>query len=233
MWTFGICYSNDTYTQKIINSIQNQKGFNDKIYEIILIGPSIESIKKLESSNIKNIIFEESIRPNWVTLKKNLIVQNAKFQHICLMHDYVALCENWFEGYQKFGYDWDVCMNPVRLDNGMRHRDWFYEKVPFPNRKLEFVKYDDPTMIKRMYINATYYCINKKYALNYPLNNNLCWGQAEDVEWSFRCRDNWNYRLNPHSVVKYLKEKVLSDQNPHPDNDPDKNMNYDTYKIQL
>ena len=182
MWTFGICYSSDSYINRVINSIRNQKGLHDKNYEIILIGPSIDSIKALENYNIKNIVFEECIRPNWVTLKKNLVIQNAKYKNICLMHDYVALCENWFLGYEQFGYDWDVCMNPVRLDNGLRHRDWFYEKIPFPNRKLEFIEYKDSSKIRQMYVNATYYCINKKFGLKYPLNNNLCWGEAEDAD---------------------------------------------------
>ena len=149
------------------------------------------------------------------------------------MHDYVALCENWFIGHEKFGYDWDVCMDPVRLDNGLRHRDWFYEKTPWPNRTLQFVKYNDDTMTRKMYVNATYYCIKKQFMLQYPLNNNLCWGDAEDVEWSWRCRNFWNYKLNPHSAVRYLKTKVESDLNPHPDIDPDKNSGYENLKVQI
>jgi hypothetical protein len=227
MWTFGICYSSDYYIDKIIKSITNQNKFTELNCEIILIGPHFDSIKKLESKKIKNIIFEESIRPGWITVKKNLIIQNAKHENICLTHDYVAFCENWITGYELFGYDWDVCMNPVRMSNGLRHRDWFTQ-----HRPLEFVKYNDPTKTKEMYINGTYWCGKKKFMLQNPQNNNLCWGQGEDVEWGLRCQKKWNYKLNPYSVVKYLKDKDVYDWNPHPDIDPDKNSGYENWKIQ-
>jgi hypothetical protein len=210
----------------MIRSIQNQKELPNN-YEIILIGPSDKNVKKLESKNIKTIVFEESIRPAWITLKKNLIVQNAQHENLCLMHDYVGLCENWVVGYEKFGYDWDVCMNAVRMSNGLRHRDWFTQ-----HRPLQFVKYDDNTKIKEMYINGGYWCAKRNFMLKYPLNNNLCWSQGEDVEWGFRCQQFWNYKFNPYSVVRYLKEKNSYDWNPHPDIDPDKNSGYENWKVQ-
>jgi len=225
MWTFGISYNKTIYIDKLINSIQNQKGFNDKNYEIILIGPSDSVLSKYDSSNIKNIIFEECIRPGWITLKKNLIAQNSKFQNICLMHDYVALCENWFEGYQKFGYDWDISISPIRMINGKRFRDWFTQKRP-----LQFVKYNDETKTNEMYASGAYYCIKKDFMLKYPLNNNLCWGEGEDVDFGLRCQKFWNYKLNPYSVVKLLKD--TNDLNPHPDIDPDKDSGYENWKIQ-
>lgn len=227
MWTFGICYNKTTYIERIIRSICNQKGLTKNNFEIILIGPSDKSLKQYETSNIKNIIFEECIRPGWITIKKNLIVQNSKYENICLTHDYVGFCENWFVGYEKFGYDWDVCMNPVRMDNGLRHRDWFTQ-----HRPLQFVKYDNPTKTKEMYINGTYWCGKKKFMLENPQNNNLCWGQGEDVEWGLRCQNKWNYKLNPYSVVRYMKEKIAEDWNPHPDIDPDKTSGYENWKIQ-
>lgn len=227
MWTFGICYNKTTYIDRMIRSICNQAGLTSNNFEIILVGPSDETVKRHETSNIKNIVFEESIRPGWITLKKNLIVQNAKYENICLTHDYVAFCENWFLGYEKFGYDWDVCMNPVRMENGLRHRDWFTQ-----HRPLQFVKYNNPNKIKEMYINGTYWCGKKKFMLENPQNNNLCWGQGEDVEWGLRCQHKWDYKLNPYSVVRYMKEKILEDWNPHPNIDPDRNSGYENWKIQ-
>ena len=233
MWSFGICFIDDKHLTTIINSIKNQKNLHTDNFEIILIGPSNPIVKSLcktfkNNINIKYIIFEESIRPKWVTLKKNLLIQNAEFDNICLTHDYVGFCENWYVGYQRFGYDWDVCMNPVRLMNGMRHRDWFTQ-----HRPLQFLKYDDDTKTKQMYINGTYWCGKKQFMLDNPQNNNLTWELGEDCEWANRCQNIWNYKLNPYSVVRYLKEKQLSDWNPHPDTDPDKHLDYSSREIQL
>lgn len=227
MWTFGISYNNEVYISDVINSITNQEGLVSDWFEIILIGPFSEKISKLQSKNIKHIVFEETIRPGWITLKKNLLVQNAKYDNVCLMHDYIGLCKEWFSGYQKFGYDWDVCMNPVRMSNGLRHRDWFSQ-----HRPLNFIPYNDSSKTKEMYVNGAYWCAKKQFMLKNPLNNNLCWGQGEDLEWSYRCQHFWNYKLNPYSVVRYMKDKPLEDWNPHPDTDPDKNMKYEEYQIQ-
>ena len=231
MWTFGICVKNDEYIDTIIKSIKNQKSLVTNKFEIILIGPDSKKIKKIKNEynniNLKYLIFEESIRPGWITLKKNLITQNAEFENICLTHDYVGFCENWYIGYEKFGYEWDVCMNPVRLNNGLRHRDWFTQKRP-----LEFIDYNDSTKTKEMYINGTYWCGKKQFMLENPQNNNLTWGMGEDCEWAHRCQNIWNYKLNPYSVVKYLKEKEVSDWNPHPNIDPNKDCSYSIAKIQ-
>ncbi len=43
-----------------------------------------------------------------------------------------------------------------------------------------------------------------------PLNEDLDWGEAEDVEWSNRIRDKYQYVMNTHSKVKCLKDKKLS-----------------------
>jgi hypothetical protein len=217
----------------MIRSIKNQESLDTNNFEIILIGPSNINVKSIcnkykSDINIKHIIFEESIRPGWVTLKKNLLVQNAEFDNICLTHDYVGFCEKWYMGYEKFGYDWDVCMNPIRMTNGLRHRDWFSQ-----HRPLQFLKYDDDTKTNEMYINGTYWCGKKKFMLDHPQNNNLAWGMGEDCEWANRCQRLWKYRLNPFSVVKYLKEKGIGDWNPHPNIDPNKNADYISCNVQL
>lgn len=227
MWSFGICFHDTHNLETTICSIVNQK--TNKDIDVLMIGPDNEISKKLckKHHNVRWIVFDENMKKGWITLKKNLLVQNSKYENICLMHDYVALCENWISGFDVFGYNWDVCMTPVRMKNGMRHRDWFSWFRP-----LKFIPYADSTKTNQMYINGTYWCGKKDFMLKNPQNENLCWGQGEDVEWGARCNSFWNYKLNPLSVVKYLKDKEFSDWNPHPDTDPDKNSGYENCKIQ-
>ena len=85
MWTFGICYSSNQYLHQIISSIKNQNTLDNDQFEIILIGPSDINVTELykkykKKINIKHIMFEESIRAGWITLKKNLIVQLQKIK---------------------------------------------------------------------------------------------------------------------------------------------------------
>ena len=229
MWTFGICFYNDEFIDGIIKSIKNQNNLKKEKFEIILVGPYSDNVKSLLTNNIdiNYYIFDESIRPGWITAKKNFIIQNSKFDNVCFLHDYIGLCEGWYDGYEQFGYDWDVCMNPVRMKNGLRHRDWFTQ-----HRPLKFLDYSDNSKTNQMYINGAYWCAKKNFMSQNPLNNNLIWGMGEDVEWGMRCQSKWKYKLNPYSVVRYLKDKPLSDWNPHPDIDPNKSAEYENKKIQ-
>jgi hypothetical protein len=43
--------------------------------------------------------------------------------------------------------------------------------------------------------------------LEFPLNEGLTWGQGEDVDWSIRVRDKYNFSINEKSEVNLLKYK--------------------------
>ena len=58
-----------------------------------------------------------------------------------------------------------------------------------------------------MYISGAYWVAKKSVMEQEPLNENLCWGESEDVEWSYRIRQNYRYKMNPYTSVKLLKQK--------------------------
>ena len=41
----------------------------------------------------------------------------------------------------------------------------------------------------------------------FPLNDNLSWGMSEDVEWSYRFKQKYQFSMNIYSKVKLLKQK--------------------------
>ena len=61
-----------------------------------------------------------------------------------------------------------------------------------------------------MYISGSYFCAKKSIMEQYPLNEKLEWGEAEDVEWSLRTRNKINYSCNYYSEVILIKEKISS-----------------------
>jgi len=115
-FTFGIITINELYLNKIIDSIETQ---NIPNYEIILVGNV-----NITRNNTKIINFDETIYPNWITKKKNIIVQNAKYENIVFMHDYIALDKNWYNGFLQYGNNFDIIINPIIDINGNRFRDW-------------------------------------------------------------------------------------------------------------
>jgi len=198
-WTFGIITGGGAEAQinKMIDSIERQNIPSNK-YEIVIVGGS-----PIARKNVRHIPFDESQKANWITRKKNIICQKAKFDNIVLTHDYIIFHDGWYDGWLKFADDnWDVALNPILNGDGTRFRDWVTQNPLF------LVPYNMRAFSKAMYISGTYWCAKKSFMLKYPLNENHVWNQWEDVEWSFRVRDLWNYKCNPYSFVQSSKQKV-------------------------
>ena len=210
-FTFGIITngSNDHYIQQIVASIINE---NIPDYEIIIIGAT-----SISGSNIINIPFDESIKPGWITKKKNLITQNAKYENIVYMHDYVCLCDGWYSGWLKFGNNFKIGMNKIIDYNGIRYRDWTL--WPHNNNEMDEVTklqpdgsreallpYDVTNLSKYMYISGSYWVAKKEVMLEFPLNEELCWAESEDVDFSKRIRGKYDFSINVDSTVRLLKD---------------------------
>lgn len=227
-WSFAISYLTGNFLPAAIKSIVNQRNLQRSDVDIVLVGPNINILNSIENLVDKIVIFEESLVPSWITMKKNIAIQNCKQENICVMHDYVGLCENWYDGYCQFSSDWDVCMNSIRMSNGMRYRDWITMQRP-----IKFISYNDMSQTNtNMYVSGTYWCAKKKFMIENPLDIRYVWGQGEDIEWSMRCKSNWNYKFNPSSTVKLLKEKPEDDWVPHPSIDMNASDTYHTHLVQ-
>jgi hypothetical protein len=142
-----------------------------------------------------------------------------------MLHDYIELQADWYEGFLKYGNNFDWCITKIMNNNGCRFRD--YTLFPY-NVDFSKIKYS-PTIIdkyfsehcllpynfvnniktnKYMYISGAYYIIKKHIATTYLLDETLEWGQSEDVEYSKRLHENEIIiKCNPHSSVKFIKYK--------------------------
>lgn len=170
------------------------------------------------------IQFDETIKPNWITHKKNLIVQAATCENIVLMHDYVTLQPGWLKGFKEFGNNWLTCTNKIQNLDGSRFRDFCviandawtdYGDGAKPNFRGDgrLLNYDIEvyTPFERWaYYSGAYFVAKRQVLLEVPLDENRVWGQGEDVKW---CRDIYfkygpeALAFNPHSIVKLLKQK--------------------------
>jgi hypothetical protein len=207
-FSFGIITggTSDPSINIIIDSIENL-GIPE--YEIIVIGNS-----SVSRNNTKIISFDESIKPMWITKKKNLITENAKYNNVVYSHDYVVYNTDWYGGFLKFGDDFKICMNRILNPDGSRFRDWtiwphnnnFMDGIVIPKRHC-LIPYDMTHLSKYMYISGTYWVAKKDVMTEFPLNENLCWGQGEDVQWSLQVREKHPFSMNPLSSVRFLKYK--------------------------
>ena len=92
-WTFGIITAGNNFDNlsKICDSIYNQQ-IPEEQYEIIIVGGN-----NIELPNVRHIPFDESKKSKWITKKKNIIAENAKFDNLCIMHDYIILDNQWYK----------------------------------------------------------------------------------------------------------------------------------------
>jgi len=207
--TFGIITdgNSDEILEKTLDSIFK---LNIPFYEIIVIGNT-----KIEyKSNFKKIHFDENVKLGWITKKKNLITLNASYDFVVYMHDYYSFDVNWYVETINFGIDFDICMNRIENLDGTRYHDWCLwvdnNSILDPlieKYRVALIPYRAKNVIKYMYIPGGYWIARKEFMRLNPLNEELCWGEGEDVEWSKRIRNNARYTINNNAIVKVLKFK--------------------------
>jgi hypothetical protein len=206
-FTFGIVTSGlDDRIQLVINSIEQ---LNIPEYEVLIIGNS-----SVSRDRTRIILFNENEKPAWITRKKNLITQNAKYENIVYSHDYIVYNLDWYNGWLKFGDDYEVCMNRILNADGTRYRDWCI--WPHNNNFVDglcarqrgcLLPYDMNHLSKYLYFSGAYWVGKKDVMQEFPLNENLLWGQSEDVEWSMRIREKYDFSMNKNSSVQLMMQK--------------------------
>jgi len=226
-WTIGIIISSiilddnhiidssNEFLSKQIESIHNLK-IPIENYEIILIGETNYGLNA-QYDNIRIINFKENDKSTWITKKKNIIFDEAKFENIIVLHDYIVFDSDWYEGFQQFSKEWDVCMVKIFNKDGIRWRDWVLVCGGEAPYKLEHngitlwknrLSYDDTQFTNtEMYISGSVIIGKRSFLVNNKLNENYGWCEGEDIEWSERCRGTWVYKMNTNSSLHTLKQK--------------------------
>jgi hypothetical protein len=158
-WTFGIVtgFEDNQRLAEIIDSIRN---LSIPEYEILLIGgDSTEFINSNE--NVRIVYFDESQKPRWITRKKNILANEAKYDNIVLMHDYHVFDKDWYINFKSFGLDWEICSCPQYLITGARNpMDWSLWDKPDHGRAWS-LDYDDWSQTQYMYISGGFFIVKK------------------------------------------------------------------------
>jgi hypothetical protein len=203
-FTFGIVtlYENLEQIKEVVSSIRNLRIKN---YEILIIGDGTNESDFKESVDLKKIKFDETVKQGWITRKKNVLVDSAKYDNVVVMHDYYLFDNFWYKNFLEFGDDWDVCSNAQLLINNKRHfTDWVIWDSPiFP--RYSAIPYHDWSQTRCMYQSGGYMIVKKDFYKKFPMNEDMTWGSAEDVEWSLRMRTSANWKCNGKSIVKHNK----------------------------
>ncbi len=202
-WTFGIVTGYQDRS-RLTQIIENIISLSIPEFEILIIGGGRDDYLH-EHKNVRFIDFDESVKPLWITRKKNLLCQEAKYENVVLMHDYHIFDSNWYKNFKAFGTDWDICSCPQFLITGARNpMDWSLWDKPGHGRAWS-LNYDDWTQTQYMYISGGFFIVKKHVILEEPLNESLGWNEEEDVEWSLRVRNKYVMKCNGKSIVRHNK----------------------------
>jgi hypothetical protein len=199
--TFGICtdWSDPHRVHTMIASI---RALDIPTYEIIVSGAWKSELDLLRGEKVDLYCYNEG----WLPKKKNQIAKLAKFDTIVLAHDYYIFDKDWYNAYEEFGYKWDVCSNPQYLMNGRRHfTDWVLWDHPSLPRYTS-LDYRDESNTKYQYLSGGYFLVKRHILNQYPMNERLEPGSAEDLEWFLPIRDKVKLRCNPNAKVIHNKE---------------------------
>lgn len=205
-WTFIICTHNPNQ-ERIDASLLSIDDLEIPEYEVIVIGGN-RNKKTWNNENIKFVDFDEDTRPGWITRKKNIAAGMAKYDNLCILHDYFAFDYEWYTGWLKFekeGHSWNVACTPVKLINGARGwTDWITWDDPI-YKKSKCFPYEDWSRNKYQYVSGGYFCIKKDFFLKNLLSEELGSHEHEDIEWSLRIRNEWKLVCNYYSIVRHTK----------------------------
>lgn len=214
-FTFGIITDGnvDPFITRTIDSI---RVLNIPRCEVIIVGNTTIQNDDL----VRTIPFNESIKRSWITRKKNIICNEAKYENIVLLHDYIVFDSNWYNGFLQFGNDFEVCINKVKNLDGTRFRDYslFINYVQCHDSRFKsqcLLPYDyklTPITAKLSYISGAYYVLKKSTALKFPLDEAKSHGDGDDVDFCYKiAQAGILIKMNPYSIVQFMKQKGACD----------------------
>ncbi|MEN9406979.1 MAG: hypothetical protein RLZZ455_195 [Candidatus Parcubacteria bacterium] len=195
-WTFGIITNGerDDWMDEIIASI---RALNIPEYEIIVCG----KYKERNEKNFRYIAFNERAERGWITKKKNLICNVARYENLCILHDRLVFEKDWFKGMRKFGNAFELLGCVQRdFETGIRAGDWLTHGGKIHERyKISRLEYTDWDFA--LYLSGQLTIIKKSIWEKVLWDETKYWGE-EDVDFSFRARDmGYLIRFNPFSSV--------------------------------
>ena len=208
--TFGICSirGNEQLLHQIVDSIESQN-IPIENYEILIIGGGINFVRP----NVKVLEFQDTAGPGWITRKKNILVSQAKFEHIVLSHDYYRYLDGWYKSWTDFGDDWDVAMNKIASMDGLRFRDWMLCHGTYSHKRFDgmvaHLDYGITNRTNEQYISGGWWMAKTQYMLEHSLDESLSWNDGEDILWSLQNRQLWNLKFNPYAMIQLIKEKYI------------------------
>jgi len=183
-WSFGIITNGQKNNQvcKLIDSIINQ---NIPNYEILICGNfKYNNFEKNNIFAIDDVLLKDEIRAP-ITIKKNKIVNESKYENLIILHDRYLLPDGWYKNMEKYGNYFDILTMPNIGPNGGRVNDWgkhLGKPSQIYHEIFHLLAYEKWSL--GWYSQGGMLIIKKSLYLQNKLDNRLFWGELEDIQFS-------------------------------------------------
>lgn len=201
-WSFGII-TNGKRLEIIDQIIQSIRRQNIPQYEILICGSYFDRKEK----DVKYLPFNQRDELGWITKKKNIIVNKAKYENLCILHDRVIFTDDWYKGMKKWGncFEHLACRQDYCQE---RANDWeLHEKIPGERYSFaSLLDYRDWDF--DVFQSGQLHIMKRSYIKGILWNESFFWGEPEDLVVSNDLRDNgYLLRCNVYSEVKLTSYK--------------------------
>ncbi len=201
-WTFGIITvgKRNEWVRQYIKSIREQK---IPKYEIIIVGTWNDPA--VDKKDIRYISFNQKDNKGWITKKKNILYEHAKYNNVFILHDRFFLDKNWYTGIKKYGNSWDAIFFPIIDKNKKEYVHWSMWGHGF----LPIGYADIRDWGEDYYCGGTFMAMKKHVWKEVKWNEKLYWCEQEDSEFGLRLtKKGFIMRANPYAKIHTLASHI-------------------------
>ncbi len=189
-WTFGIL-SNGKKIDEVISLVSSIVKANKQSLplELVIAGPEIEQLNNFDLP-VKYVTPRINDDLPRIAEKKNKIIETAAHSNIAIFHDRYIVNEDFFDGFEHFGYDFEF----------LTVRQFYHDGSDFPGYTA-FIKkekrWQTPLNIKNhdvglpgAFLNGGLTILKRNIPVFPIFNDLLLHNEAEDVELGFYLTEN-------------------------------------------
>lgn len=192
-------------------------------YDVIIVGGETSTINRKNTSHIP---FIETSDVTELNRKKNAGSRYSQKEVLVVMHDYHVFDSDWYIEFERFGTDWDICVQQVitnKANGSKRGNGWRVLPIPgYPElSECMTIPWDIDHFIPYMEIQGAYWVIKREKMLEEPLNDTLRSCEFEEKDWSRRVVPGFEGNTKGFKIVANPSCKVrLSKWKPPYPGDP-------------
>ncbi|ADD69444.1 hypothetical protein Dacet_2689 [Denitrovibrio acetiphilus DSM 12809] len=184
-WTFTVL-TQGTKVDNVVGFCESIRSNELNHSEILICGPENTAY---EPYDVKYLGKEYDTAYANISEKKNDLIAAASNQNLMIVHDRYILKDDFFTGFEDYGYDYDFITIRQHYESGALFPSYLMLENRLWWSKIIY-SYDENTFNDGVFLNGGLLIIKKATAEKCRFNSLIYWDQGEDVELASYMIDN-------------------------------------------